>query len=116
MILPARPHGLRLLLDHVFSSAGIEPRIDVEVEAMPSTLRLVEAGMGYTILSYSSCHNLVAEGRISYWPIRNPSIERELLLATSSQRPTTTAIRALTSLIRDEVKVLRKMGVWEPKR
>lgn len=114
MILPARPHGLRLLLDQIFSSAGIEPRIDLEVEAMPSTLRLVEGGMGYTILSYSSVHQLVAEGRIRYWRIQNPSIERELLLATSSQRPTTTAIRALTSMIRSEVRTLRKMGVWEP--
>lgn len=115
MILPARPHGLRVLLDHIFSSAGIEPRIEVEVEAMPSTLRLVEGGMGYTILSYSSCHNLVAEGRISYWQIQNPAIERELLLATSSQRPTTTVIRALTTMIREEVRTLRKIGVWEPK-
>jgi LysR family nitrogen assimilation transcriptional regulator len=114
MILPARPHGLRLLLDQVLGQAGIEPRIDLEVEAMPSTLRLVEGGMGYTILSYSSVHHLVAEGRIRYWRIKNPSIERELLLATSSQRPTTTAIRALTALIRAEVRALRKQGVFEP--
>ncbi len=116
MILPARPHGLRLLLDQVLGSAGIEPQIDLEVEAMPSTLGLVESGIGYTILSYSSVHHLVAEGRINYWRIRNPSIERELLLATSSQRPTTTAIRALTAHIRNEVKELRKLGVWEPAR
>ena len=116
MILPARPHGLRVVLDHILGSAGIEPNIEVEVDAMPSTLRLVEAGIGYTILSYSSCHNLVAEGRINYWRIRNPPIERELLLATSSQRPTTTVIRALTTLIRDEVRVLRKLGVWEPRQ
>jgi len=114
LILPARPHGLRLLLDQTFGSIGIEPRIDMEVEAMPSTLRLVENGLGYTILSYSSVHHLVAEGRIKYWRIRNPKIERELLLATSSQRPTTTAIRALTTQIRGEVKDLRKRGVFEP--
>ncbi len=113
MILPARPHGLRLLLDQVLGAAGIEPRIDLEVEAMPSTLRLVESGIGYTVLSYSSVHHLVAEGRINYWRIRNPSIERELLLATSSQRPMTTAIRALTGHIREQVKALRKQGVWE---
>ncbi|MBX3582291.1 MAG: LysR family transcriptional regulator [Rhizobiaceae bacterium] len=114
MILPARPHGLRLLLDQVLGAAGISPQIDLEVEAMPSTLGLVESGIGYTILSYSSVHHLVAEGRIRYWRIRNPSIERELLLATSSQRPTTTAIRAVTGHIRDEVRTLRKLGVWEP--
>lgn len=116
MILPARPHGLRLLLDQVLGAAGIEPQIALEVDAMPSTLRLVESGTGYTILSYSSVHQLVAEDRIKYWPIKNPSLERELILATSSQRPTTTAIRALTGHIREEVKELKKLGVWQPAR
>jgi LysR family nitrogen assimilation transcriptional regulator len=116
MILAPRPHGLRLLLDQVFASAGITPRIDLEVEALPSMLSLVERGVGYTILSYSSVHHLVADKRIRYWRIENPSIHRELLLATSSQRPTTTAIRALTSQIRSEVKELQKQGIWEPSK
>lgn len=114
MILPPRPHGLRLLLDQALGAAGIEPRVDIEVEAMHSTLRLVESGIGYTILSYSSVHQLVGEGRIDCWPIRNPGIERRLLLATSNQRPMTTATRALTGLIKSEIAALRKAGVWEP--
>ncbi|HEY6633944.1 MAG TPA: LysR substrate-binding domain-containing protein [Rhizobiaceae bacterium] len=114
MILPARPHGLRLLLNQVLGEAGIEPQIVLEVDAMPSTLRLVESGIGYTILSYSSVHQSVAEGRIKYWQIKNPSLERELILATSSQRPTTTAIRALTGHIREEVRSLKKLGIWQP--
>ena len=114
MILPSRPHGLRLLLDHVLAGAGITPKIDLEVEAMPSTLRLVENGMGYTILSYSSVHELVAQKRIKYWRIENPSIQRELLLVTSSQRPTTTAVRALTKQVRHEVQELRDRGLWAP--
>lgn len=114
MILPSRPHGLRLVVDHVLAQAGITPRIDLEVEAMPSTLNLVENGVGYTILSYSSVHQLVTAGRIKYWRIENPSLRRELLLATSSQRPTTTAIRALTDCIRKEVRDLRRQGLWEP--
>lgn len=114
MILPSRPHGLRLLLDHALAAAGITPRIDLEVEAMPSTLRLVESRVGYTILSYSSVHHLVTEGRIKYWRIESPSLHRELLLATSSQRPMTAAIRALTDSVRNEVKKLKKQGIWDP--
>ncbi|WP_207482780.1 LysR substrate-binding domain-containing protein [Arenibaculum pallidiluteum] len=114
MILPSRPHGLRLVVDHTLAEAGITPRIDLEVEAMPSTLRLVESGMGYTILSYSSVHRLVTQGRIKYWRIENPSLSRELLLATSSQRPATVAMRALTGCVRAEVKNLKKQGLWEP--
>lgn len=115
MILSARPHGLRLLLDQIFSSAGIQPRIELEVDSVPSTLGLVERGVGYTILSYSSVHDLVTQERIKYWRIEKPVIRRELLLATSSQRPTTTAIRALTAQIRSEVKELQKQGLWEPR-
>ncbi len=114
MILSARPHGLRLLLDQVFTSAGIVPRIELEVDSVPSTLSLIERGIGYTILSYSSAHNLISQGRIKYWRIEKPAIHRELLLATSSQRPTTTAIRALTAQVRTEIKELKKLGVWEP--
>lgn len=114
MILPPRPHGLRLLLDQALGAVGIEPRVDIEVEAMHSTLRLVESGIGYTILSYSSVHQLVSDGRIECWPIRNPGIERELLLATSSQRPMTAATRALTGIIKSEIAALRKAGIWEP--
>lgn len=114
MILSPRPHGLRILLDQFFAAAGITPRVELEIEAVPSTLNLVEQGFGYTILSYSSVHRLVAEGRIKYWHIENPVMRRELLLATSSRRPTTTAIRALTAQIRAEVKELRKLGLWDP--
>lgn len=114
MILPSRPHGLRLVVDHVLAKAGITPRIDLEVEAMPSTLKLVEGGVGYTILSYSSVHHLVTEGRIRYWRLENPAFSRELLLATSSQRPSTVAMRALTDCVRSEVKALKKQGLWEP--
>jgi LysR family nitrogen assimilation transcriptional regulator len=116
MILPSRPHGLRLVVDQILASAGITPRIDLEVEAMPSTLNLVEKGFGYTILSYSSVHHLVTAGRIRYWRIANPALSRELILATSSQRPTTVAIRALADIVRREVRDLRRQGLWEPPR
>lgn len=114
MILPSRPHGLRLLVDQMLTAAGIAPRIDVEVEAMPSTLGLVESGVGYTILSYSSVHRQVAEGRIRCWRIVNPTLRRELLLATSSQRPSTALVRALTAQVRAEVRELRRQGIWDP--
>jgi len=114
MILPPRPHGLRLLLDQVLAGAGITPRIDFEVESMPSTLQLVQKRLGYTILSYASVHRFVAEGRIRYWPLRNPSIQRELILSTSNQRPMTSAIKELAAQVKKEARRLQAEGVWEP--
>jgi LysR family nitrogen assimilation transcriptional regulator len=115
MILPARPHGLRLLTDQILGKAGITPKIEIEVEAMPSTLNLVERGLGYTLLSYSTVHNLVEAGRIKVWPIVRPQITRELMLGTSTQRPTTMATRALVDEVRKQVRELVRRGLWRPR-
>ena len=116
MILPSRPHGLRLLLDQALGKARITPNIVLEVDAMPSTLNLVEQGMGYTILSYSSVHHLVDAGRIRCWSIVKPQLKRQLVLATSSQRPVTSATKALTDSVRSQVRDLESKGLWRPAR
>lgn len=115
LILPARPHGLRMLVDSMLGEAGIVPRVEIEVEAMPSTLGLVENGVGYTILSYSTAHARVQAGRMRAWRIVEPGITRQLILATSSQRPTTPAMRSLVAMVRQEVRSLTDQGLWLPK-
>ncbi|WP_439499137.1 LysR substrate-binding domain-containing protein [Bosea sp. (in: a-proteobacteria)] len=115
LILPARPHGLRMLIDSMLGEAGIVPRVEIEVEAMPSTLGLVEKGVGYTILSYSTAYARVQEGRMRAWRIVEPGITRQLILATSSQRPTTPAMRSLVAMVRQEVRSLTEQGLWLPK-
>ena len=104
MILPARPHGLRVLIDAELGKLGVEARIEFEVDAMPSTLSLVEGGVGYTVLSEGAVSDLLKAGRIRRWTLTDPSIRRELLLATSTQRPMSVATRLLARLIRDEVQ------------
>jgi LysR family nitrogen assimilation transcriptional regulator len=116
LIMPSRPHGLRLLVDCKLSQAGITPRVELEIDAMPSTLSLVERGMGYTILSNSTVHHLVKAGRIDSWQIVEPVLTRKLILATSSQRPTTAAMRALVGLVRTQIRDLVRRGVWIPCR
>lgn len=113
MILPSRPHGLRRLIDKLLSDHGIYPRIDMELEAMPSTLLLVEEGAGYTILPYASVHALVEAGRIRVWPF-DPPITRTLLLATSSQRPMTAMIRTVIRTVRTEVRDIISTQPWKP--
>jgi LysR family nitrogen assimilation transcriptional regulator len=116
MILPSRPHGLRLVVDQVLAKSGITLNPELEVDAMPSTLNLVEKGVGYTILSYSSVHHLVEAGRIKTWSIVQPQLTRKLILATSTQRPGTIATRALTDIVRGQVRELVRQGLWHPRR
>lgn len=108
LILPASPHGLRLLIDSELEKLGLAPRVEFEVEAMPSTLSLIERGAGYTVLSEGAVKHLLSAGRIRAWSLTNPSIRRELLLATSTQRPMSVATRLVTRLIREEVQSIMR--------
>ncbi|RVU14236.1 LysR family transcriptional regulator [Methylobacterium oryzihabitans] len=112
MILPGRPHGLRLLIDSCLGEAGIAPSVILEVDAMPSTLSLVEQGVGYTLLSYGPARHLIQAGRMRQWSLTDPVLTRELILATTSQRPTTVATRALAGMVRRQVHALVRDGLW----
>lgn len=114
LILPSRPHGLRVLVDDILSGIGVTPNVQVEIDAMPSTLSLVESGIGYTILSYSCVHPLIEAGRIRAWSIVEPSMTRSLVVATSTQRPVTKAARALVGFVRKQVDTLLAEGRWTP--
>ncbi len=116
LILPSRPHGLRLLVDDFLSRIGVVPNVQVEVDAMPSTLSLVESGVAYTILSYSCVHHLISAGRIRAWPIVQPTMTRSLVIATSTQRPMTKAAKALTRIVGRQIQALVADGRWMPKR
>jgi len=113
MILPSRPHGLRRLIDNIVAEHGIYPRIEMELEAMPSTLLLVEEGGGYTVLPYASVHLLAEAGRIEVWPFE-PQITRKLILATSSQKPMSSTFRPLFRAVRAELRDIISTHVWKP--
>ncbi len=116
LILPSRPHGLRVLVDDFLAGIGVAPNVQVEMDAMPSTLSLVESGVGYTVLSYSSAHQQIESGRIRKWTIVEPRMTRSLVVATSTQRPVTKAARALVGFVRKHVDALVAQGRWSPRR
>lgn len=114
MILPSRPHAIRVQFDDALGKSGAPASVALEINAMPSTLKLVESGIGYTLLPYSCVHDLVRTGRIRAWPVVEPKITRELMLATTTTRPLSKAARALGRMVRLEVRALEKAGRWAP--
>lgn len=115
LILPSRPHGLRVLLDDFMERIGAEPNLRIEIDAVHSTLRLVEHGLGYTVLSYSIVHDLVQARRIRYWRLVEPTMTRTLVLASSTQRASTKASRALAQIVREEAHALVHRSSWVPR-
>jgi LysR family nitrogen assimilation transcriptional regulator len=114
LILPSRPHGLRLLVDASLARlGGYVANVRIEIDAMPCTLKLVEAGVAYTLLSYACVHDLVTAGRIRYWRLE-PTMNRKLILATSTLRPSTEASRALAATVRKQALEMVRSGQWSP--
>ncbi len=112
LILPSRPHGLRLLVDTVAADADVALAVDVELDALSAIKELVEDGAGYTILPYASVHREVAEGRLAARRIFGPPISRSLLLASSTQQPISAAARAVMQQIKGQVRNLVDTGNW----
>lgn len=112
LILPSRPHGLRLLVDTVAADADVALSVDVELDALSAIKELVEDGAGYTILPYASVHREVAEGRLAARRIFGPPISRSLLLASSTQQPISAAARAVMQQIKGQVRDLVDTGNW----
>jgi len=100
LIMPARPHGLRVQVDQEMAQAGVSLRIEHEMDAMNSTLSLVEAGVGYTILCYAATEPRIAAHRLRWWPLIDPPLVRHLMLATAVQRPMTSAAKIVIRLVR----------------
>ena len=97
---------MRVLIDNALAQLGVSARIELEVDAMPSTLSLVGQGLGYTVLSESAVKHLLKAGQIRSWSLTAPVLMRELLLATSTQRPMSIATRLVTKLIRDQIHTI----------
>jgi LysR family nitrogen assimilation transcriptional regulator len=114
MVLPSRPHGIRVLVDDAMAKAGLAPNVQVEMDAMHSTLALVEGCIGYAVLSYSSVRELVLARRVRIWRIVDPTITRSLVLATTTQRPSTKPARALTRIFQELIASHVQDGRWSP--
>ncbi len=116
LILPSRPHGLRLLIDNYAAREGKTLTIDCELDSLTAIKELVEEGAGWTILSYASVHREVESKRLSARRILKPKISRDLVLATSTQRPMSRAVSILIAQIHEEVDHLIESGKWQGAR
>ncbi|WP_428390997.1 LysR family transcriptional regulator [Lichenicoccus sp.] len=113
LVLPSRPHGLRLLVERSLAEVKSQLGTIVEVDSLQAMVALVEAGIGFTVLPYASVKGEMQAGRLKCWPIHEPTIARRLVVATSTARPLTGMARTMVSMVRQEVSRLVAEGYWE---
>ena len=57
---------------------------------------------------------MVLAKRLRVWRIVEPTITRQLVITTGSQRPSTRPSRALTRLFKDKLEAQVREGLWSP--
>jgi len=112
LILPGRPHGLRILVDSLCAETGLEADVVLELDSMATIKTLVRQGDAATILPFCGVYREVASGLIVARRIVSPSLTRTLIVAETVRRPKTPATTAVVRCLREEVQRLVASGLW----
>lgn len=87
LVIPPRPHSIRMLLDSTLADAGLKARIALEIESVPTILDLVRHEGFHAVLTLNAIRRSGNEAGFQARPIVRPRLAATLRLATSAQRP-----------------------------
>lgn len=98
LVIPSRPHSMRMLLETALAAEGCRARVALEIESVPAILDLVQQG---------GCHALLAEnairgsGKPESFQLRPivPPLVATLWMATSALRPRGPLIERATDIV-----------------
>lgn len=101
LIIPSRPHAIRMQVETQLAEIGRRPLVALEIDGVDAMLGLVEHGHGYAVLTLNAIR---ASGRPDAYqprPIVRPRLRSQLALAVSAQRSPTPLQRATLSLLKE---------------
>ena len=104
LVVPSRPHPLRLRLEKLSKSLNLVFDFAIEADSIRLQWEIVAAGGGYAILS--GLFERIDDPRFSMSQIVNPELPRSVVLASTLHRPHTLATRAVQRLIEKEAPYL----------
>lgn len=112
LVLPPRPHGLRLVIDKVFSDHGLSPNVVSEAEVWSILKDQVKRGDVFTLLPPSEVREEIESYRLCVTSIAKPGIKRTLCIARSGQKRMTKAVEKVFETIFDETNRRPPKDMW----
>jgi DNA-binding transcriptional LysR family regulator len=112
MILPARPHAVRELVDRECAAKGVALNITAETSAMHVQKGMVMSGVGLSILSGFVIADELRRGLVTAAPIASANLKRTLYLARSAGTVTTPAASCVLDELRDHLRQWVLQGRW----
>lgn len=91
LVMPGRPHAIRMRLETVLAEAGLKPRVGLEIDSVPAMLDLVQRHPLHAVLGLNAVRGSGREEAFRARPIvqarGQPPLAATLWIATSAQRP-----------------------------
>lgn len=103
LIIPSRPHTVRMLVDSRLAALGLKPRIALEVDGIRAIVDLVQRGHGHAVLPRNALIEAGDGARLVARPIVRPALRSVMAIATSAQRP-------LSRMAQETLSLLRRLG------
>ena len=90
LVIPSRPHALRMRVETALAEAGLKPRIALEVESVGAMLALAQRHALHAVLAATALQGTADRERLQARPIfvkPQLPLSTSLSLATAAQRP-----------------------------
>ncbi len=99
LVMPSRPHSIRMLVESALATAGLKPQVPLEIESVPTILDLVAQHPHphpnqpalHAVLGLNALQGSGRETQFSVRPVLQaeggPALAATLCIATSAQRP-----------------------------
>lgn len=100
LVIPSRPHSVRMLLETALANAGKRARVTLEIESVPAMLDLVQQGVAHAVLSRNAVRTSGRAEAFQLRPIGPPPLVATLWFATSAQRPRGPLIDQASALVK----------------
>jgi LysR family transcriptional regulator, nitrogen assimilation regulatory protein len=104
LIIPSRPHAMRMSVENALASVERKIRVVHEIECIPAVIDLVRQGLGFAVLPLNAVKASQWAHQVRVKPIGNPALTTSLSIATSAQRPRSPLMRKAIDVIRDIVR------------
>jgi LysR family nitrogen assimilation transcriptional regulator len=112
LMLPRRPHSIRVLIDRLCAGRGIHPNVKYEVDGVNTLKGMIEHGQGVTIFSHFGFKRDIDEGRLSAVPFSTPMMNWKLCIAWPRRDEPFVGMLAVKGIVEQELDALISQGRW----
>lgn len=101
LVIPSRPHSIRMLLEAALAAQGRKAKVGLEIESVPAMLELVRNDALHAVLALNALKSSADEDAFRARAIVEPTLKTTLWIATSAQRARGPLLERSTALLRE---------------